>query len=1236
MSNGNVNGAFNTNANANLIDITGNDISIFQPLLPILGFGTTVVEAQESGISYAVGKLDSVSNTRPVIVYTNATVPESNGYNVDLKVVLKFTLTTGGISSASFDYLTSNIGTSVFNSIEVPSTQAFINDQNNSRSELEIYVNSNGTYKIALTTGLALVVYQLDNTLNYIPNSIRTLDLRQSNIYDKNAHVRGIEFSPNGEFIYFTHKPNLAMPNAIDCWNIQNNNDLVNLPYAQYVDREFQYSFIEIQNGKLYLPISNQLAEISNANTPNSSMISDFNSSFLQINYTENYWSFTDLFLNGYSPTLIEQLKAYTLPDQIDGENYIVQPDLTTPEDRACCATKSKYDVETFSANIISDPNFTSTTQTWTPTNNPLNGGTGNIVYVRNEINIPAGYNITIKDMIILFHPDAEVNVKRGTNALKGGNLTIRNSTLSIDNRCMDDLFWQGIDVEGYPNLPQIPLSNTQQGQLLVFQNSFIERARVGAEAIQKNANNASDPTYAGGVIRSSNSTWLNNWLDIKLQNYHVVSFASNTINQSTISNNRFVTDMYIGPNPKHIVHINLFDVNKVYIQGNEFINEVPNLYSENNRGFGVLAYNSQFVVRPFGFSQIPTSFTNLYMGVYAQSGNSMNMTMVHKTTFVNNQYGVIYNGFQSGRVTESYFEVAENSIGNNTAGIYLTNCTGYRVENNNLQSLLSTSTNENSYGIVVNNSGTADNFIYRNQMGDLKIGGQSQQVNAPFFNGTNDSGGLKWQCNDFVSNVNVADLSVTSGQIDQQQGVWLGYPPYNVLTPQFAGARNRFSHDNLTTEYDIAVNLINTQGFTYRYYESNPITQPLDGIYTYQQVSKGNVSFPNYIFNYEQSCPNKVKPFGTIVNGVSSGPKNKQLEIDALNSFLAGTNQQAMLDAIGNLSNGQLRNLLISNSPYVSDEVLVSYIESNPPNGHLLQVLFNNGPLSQTVLDALNDNNALPGFWLNILSNYFEGVSPYNQVLNEIAYLTAQKNYLIDDAIGYFLLEDTISVNPIDSVIALLSQENNKLREQQMVDAYIYKKALGTAEIKKIALEQTYGTDYFTTLATERINNTYGVCVVTNIDTNSTSKGIVEGIANNTTDKTNADKAKCYLYDFLKADGIDIIIEDLIIDGVVKSMTGVVEYDEIPTETIEDKNPEFEMTIYPNPTTEIVNVSIQGLNDENTIFKVVSVSGKVVYTQKATNTVATVDVSKLPKGMYFILVRNASKVFKVEKLVIE
>lgn len=199
-------------------------------------------------------------------------------------------------------------------------------------------------------------------------------------------------------------------------------------------------------------------------------------------------------------------------------------------------------------------------------------------------------------------------------------------------------------------------------------------------------------------------------------------------------------------------------------------------------------------------------------------------------------------------------------------------------------------------------------------------------------------------------------------------------------------------------------------------------------------------------------------------------------------------------------------------------------------------------------------------------------------------------------------------------------------------MDAYIYKKELSTAETKKDNIEQNYGVDNFTKLATERINNTYDVCVVTNIDGNSTSKAIVEGIADNTTDKRNADKAKCYLYDFLKADGISIFIEDIIIDGVVRGMVSGGE-EEISFEESTD----LTVSIYPNPTTGLISVNITGLDDNeiNTI-EIVNVMGEMVYSETVQNSLFNVDLSNLPKGMYFVYVRTASNILKLEKIVVE
>jgi len=547
-------------------------------------------------------------------------------------------------------------------------------------------------------------------------------------------------------------------------------------------------------------------------------------------------------------------------------------------------------------------------------------------------------------------------------------------------------------------------------------------------------------------------------------------------------------------------------------------------------------------------------------------------------------------------------------------------------------------------------------------------LSGQTQRINGqyPDFANNDLNVGLKWQCNNFMSNINVSDLTLISGNMDYQQGL----PAGGGVTIEKAGARNLFSHDVdvSANEFDFFMNPIVMPpspndviyGVNYRYYPSNfvvnnLITEPQDGNYTegwnanpYLHVEKAKVfneNTYNYQFNYALSCPSQL-PHLVGGNGIShniASIKGIKEQIADKITVLNNTNQNVMLDAInsGTMSNGQLKNLLSSNSPMLSDEVIIAYIESNPPNGHLLQILFDNGPLSTSVIQALNDNNALPNWWLNYIGDNFVGTSPYNQAVNEIKYLNDLKDYKIDDYIRYYMMIDTNVVNPIDSAISVLELESdNKYRRQQLVDAYIYKKELTIAQTKNNDLKNDFGVDNFTNLADVRIAKTYGPCLLHNIDVDPTSKAQVEQIVtDSTTDKVVSTKAKCYLFNYADPSTYDYIIEDLYMQNGSGLRVGNDNSEETEVPTVEKtiENKEFEFSVYPNPANETLHINIQGLSSEdNAIIEIVNVSGQVVYKSQAQNIILDVNISDLPKGMYFVMIRAEKQTLKVEKVVVE
>lgn len=201
------------------------------------------------------------------------------------------------------------------------------------RSELEVFEMSDGTYKLILAHSLGALLRQIiidPSTPNNVP-LIQDIHIGDplisqnpndpSQIISEYVPVSGIEIvGDEGRYVYFTHRPSSTLGNVIDCWDTQTNS-FVSLPSwaSSTIDNEYQFSFIEAQNGKLYLPIHNKLAEIGNITTPQAST---FNPSFLGIDYVANY----------FHTLIAPEHKRYTLQDQIDGDDYgmMVSPSTVT------------------------------------------------------------------------------------------------------------------------------------------------------------------------------------------------------------------------------------------------------------------------------------------------------------------------------------------------------------------------------------------------------------------------------------------------------------------------------------------------------------------------------------------------------------------------------------------------------------------------------------------------------------------------------------------------------------------------------------------------------------------------------------------------------------------------------------------------------------------------------------------------------------------------------------------
>jgi hypothetical protein len=244
-------------------------------------------------------------------------------------VIIVYTVTSSGIVASG--------NSNVFYSNVINGTDGSTSERN----ELEVVLLSNNTYRLAAsytdplaTPAAANTIYISDFSLSgaQISGTVHTFGL--SPVYSVTPVVKGLEFSPNGQYLYITHHV---------------------YPYMQYINVgvsglipisltgnaiDFQDTQIEMgYDGKMYFYGNNgsgnkRLATLSNPN-----------SGFVMSNWVDpgsgNMYNVNVPLGTGCDPLNTDVNHAlYLLPDQIDGEVYskLYNSVNVTPNPTTICA----------------------------------------------------------------------------------------------------------------------------------------------------------------------------------------------------------------------------------------------------------------------------------------------------------------------------------------------------------------------------------------------------------------------------------------------------------------------------------------------------------------------------------------------------------------------------------------------------------------------------------------------------------------------------------------------------------------------------------------------------------------------------------------------------------------------------------------------------------------------------------------------------------------------------------
>jgi hypothetical protein len=431
------------------------------------------------------------------------------------------------------------------------------------------------------------------------------------------------------------------------------------------------------------------------------------------------------------------------------------------------------------------------------------------------------------------------------------------------------------------------------------------------------------------------------------------------------------------GSDFKYFIKFN--QVNGIRIQGCDFISDTltTDPYKEETLKYrsGIYAVGSQFYVEDACLSQsVPCSqyktshFHGLNYGIYALGIDGRKTVTVQKTFFDQNNTGIYLSAIPDAIIVKDTFQIitVKTDPNDTLCGLYLDNCTGYQVEENNFKGDYCYTgiwgSCHKRVGVVINNSGEEYNEIYNNRFDSLFIGTLAINVNR---SSRDKTIGLQILCNDYDSSF--YDIAVTAQEHQNESGIAdpQGSPGQLKTSP----ANNTFSYTWHNPESDYANDC---QDIVYWHlkdtisdntkpkYHSNPEVNPL---------------FDDDNSNYyvkDSCCPSSFAGGGGgSIEELRLKLSESRAKSDSIKSLLAlvvdgGDTYQMTMDVQNSIPENaeETAGILLDNSPYLSDSVMLTAIakENVLTPAIITAVLYNNPQAAKTdtIQQALDNREQL------------------------------------------------------------------------------------------------------------------------------------------------------------------------------------------------------------------------------------------------------------------------------------
>lgn len=815
---------------------------------------------------------------------------------------------------------------------------------------------------------------------------------------------------------------------------------------------------------------------------------------------------------------------------------------------------------------------------------------------VNQYIHIYPGGTLTIRGEVY-FNSNAVIVVEPGAKLYVNGGFLVSYTTQS----------WKGIEVMGNTNMTQ-ELAN--QGYLKVYNNSYISNASL-AILVGARYSGIISNTSGGGIIEVENSSLVNSKQTIYFTPYTRGTPPLTLYNKSYIKNCDFIWDKALD---ERLVFITLNGVQIGDIAGNRFKNMTGNdeMVSADN-GIGILSNYSSFIVKRYtsGSSNYDSYFYNLYYGIQSNATTSGQAFSVTNAWFDKVFYGIYASGSNNLNISDNTFNpfnYPDLPIFSTLAyGLYLNNCSGYTVRNNNFNNWLNSMAIKKVAGIIVNNSGSAYNLINDNFFENLKIGILAQNQNRGSLLAYT---GLVLKCNYFDHNKN--DIAVTGDSNGPSYGIGY-YQGTNQGSSYSAG--NMFGHygpagPNSTSDYHNEL-----QNILY-FYHSNTTQYPnsIPIYYTSNTISLLASTFP-YIEG--TSCtidlPENKEELKMVI-------QQNEIESDLiegnLNTLVDNGNTEILESTVITSlpeQSGEVYQELMSTGSFLSKDVLKASIYKDDVlnNTMIRDVLVENphGIKDQEILEDLNNRpTQMPEDLMSEIMQGLNLLSAKEQM--ELQIFTHELNASLAENKLISLYKKDTTIAEFDSLKDYLIDKN---RHRQLALEYLYRNDANQALLTHSAINTA-------NFSQDEINLYNRTNAYINLHVSLSSQ-------NRRYDQLSEDEI--ILLNELAAGNDDVSAFSrgiLTANELLDYQPPIILPTELKSSKIYSNSSNYQETgfkVYPNPANSWITVEIAIDENTSSTFEIFDITGRLVKSVEVNNNHFNVNISSLEKGAYYCKINN-------------